>query len=873
MAQTRRGPAFPDPPRQYNSEYMDALLKSLRYELTLIHNPGDELVNRLRILNPPPDTNGLAQGDTWVGADGIVRMKNGGSGPPPPGGGVQLGGDIGGTETDPKVIGIQGYPVSSEAPADKDVLTWNAVDGWWEPEPASGFSYTLPPATASLLGGVKIGANIGVLPDGTISVAAPYTLSPATAALLGGVKIGANVSVAGDGTISVIAPVNADWLASSGLAQILNKPVIPAAQVNSDWNASSGVAMILNKPTIPGAYTLPPATASVLGGVKVGANVNVTVDGTISVAAPTAAYVLPVATSSVLGGVKQGSGVTIAGDGTLSTSGGGYTLPVATSSVLGGIKDGTGITVAADGTASWDTTQTPPVTFNGLVTANAGMTVKNNNPVGFFEPTNTFTQFQIICGSGGNFNLQWRPDSVTAFNNILSSSTSGAVTFAGPAALFNGTLTVNGVATATAGLTVQTSGNLDVWRPSLLRVVDGSSLWIYNQGNTLFGTIAFSGAGSVLIFNFPSCTYQFNQNATFSGNVTTTGAITVNNTATILTTAAAGNPSLRVYGNATSTPYLDIGYSGAFPYLLSSNGCILLSGNNALRFGTSTYGDTNDGRIVGNGVLGAPGLNIVGINSDNTGRKIGFWGTLTQVAAGPVANTLTATNFSAIVQANAGLVVTGATIDGYAGVRALSGSNNSAYSSDNSKLAYFNCDASGNMNILSTSAWLVAQNVQCSSLNCTGAGTIGNGATIGGTGIKFSAIGTTPHIHAFYWSGTLQAYVDGGSVGTITLTSERFMKEDIQAYGRGLDVIRQLKPVSYKYIPQPWRGLGQTHYGLIADEVEPVAPEMIELQTTMVEGEEKAVRFVDPRPMWFMLLNAVQELDKRLRKLEQRKAN
>ena len=30
-----------------------------------------------------------------------------------------------------------------------------------------------------------------------------------------------------------------------------NKPTIPAAQVNADWNASSGVAQILNKPTIP----------------------------------------------------------------------------------------------------------------------------------------------------------------------------------------------------------------------------------------------------------------------------------------------------------------------------------------------------------------------------------------------------------------------------------------------------------------------------------------------------------------------------------------------------------------------------------------------------------------------------------------------
>lgn len=65
------------------------------------------------------------------------------------------------------------------------------------------------------------------------------------------------------------AQVNSDWDASSGVAQILNKPTlatvatsgdyddltnkptIPAAQVNSDWNAVSGVAEILNKPSIP----------------------------------------------------------------------------------------------------------------------------------------------------------------------------------------------------------------------------------------------------------------------------------------------------------------------------------------------------------------------------------------------------------------------------------------------------------------------------------------------------------------------------------------------------------------------------------------------------------------------------------------------
>src|SRR6478736_10532173 len=55
------------------------------------------------------------------------------------------------------------------------------------------------------------------------------------------------------GILSATAPaqVNADWNASSGFAQILNKPSIPASQVNSDVTAVSGMAQILNKPTIP----------------------------------------------------------------------------------------------------------------------------------------------------------------------------------------------------------------------------------------------------------------------------------------------------------------------------------------------------------------------------------------------------------------------------------------------------------------------------------------------------------------------------------------------------------------------------------------------------------------------------------------------
>lgn len=47
---------------------------------------------------------------------------------------------------------------------------------------------------------------------------------------------------------TIITPVNADWNSGSGLSEILNKPTIPDAQVNVDWDSTSGITQILNKP-------------------------------------------------------------------------------------------------------------------------------------------------------------------------------------------------------------------------------------------------------------------------------------------------------------------------------------------------------------------------------------------------------------------------------------------------------------------------------------------------------------------------------------------------------------------------------------------------------------------------------------------------
>lgn len=94
------------------------------------------------------------------------------------------------------------------------------------------------------------------------------------------------------------------------------------APVNADWNATSGLAQILNKPTIPAAYTLPTATTSILGGVKIDGS-TILIDGNGIISAAPGGYVLPAATETTLGGIKIGAGLEIDVNGVVNVTAGG----------------------------------------------------------------------------------------------------------------------------------------------------------------------------------------------------------------------------------------------------------------------------------------------------------------------------------------------------------------------------------------------------------------------------------------------------------------------------------------------------------------------------------------------------------------------
>lgn len=134
--------------------------------------------------------------------------------------------------------------------------------------------------TSSALSGYVKSVN-GVVPDSsgnvTISVSGggssgggSYTLPTASSSTLGGVKIGSGLTINTNGVVS------ADVTSSTLTAYVKTTDLSEVAK-------SGSYDDLTNKPTIPSAYTLPNATSSMLGGVKVGSNISVS-NGTISLA-------------------------------------------------------------------------------------------------------------------------------------------------------------------------------------------------------------------------------------------------------------------------------------------------------------------------------------------------------------------------------------------------------------------------------------------------------------------------------------------------------------------------------------------------------------------------------------------------------------
>ena len=165
----------------------------------------------------------------------------------------------------------------------------------------------------------------------------------------------------------------------------------------------------------------------------------------------------------------------------------------------------------------------------------------------------------------------------------------------------------------------------------------------------------------------------------------------------------------------------------------------------------------------------------------------------------------------------------------------------------------------------------------------------GNNNTVdihrGGTGNGIRIVGSSSGAYLF-------GYTSGGSSSTIfSPFSDERLKENITDLDYGLDEILQLRPITYDWKDdvRPFPENTETQYGLLAQEVEDVMPEIVETapSTHIVTDEEgnetvedlgvmvdgslvQNTKSYEERPLTYALINAVQELSTQISDLTDR---
>lgn len=178
--------------------------------------------------------------------------------------------------------------------------------------------YSLPTASATVLGGIKVGSNLSIDANGVLSAGNSYVLPIASPTVLGGIKVGTNLSIDANGVLSStdtnttysnftrtvsglvpnpggsttnrylredgtwVIPPDTDtntWVANS--VNVAGYVAAPGAVANKVWktDGSGNPAWRDDADTV---YSLPIASATVLGGIKVGTNLSIDANGILS---------------------------------------------------------------------------------------------------------------------------------------------------------------------------------------------------------------------------------------------------------------------------------------------------------------------------------------------------------------------------------------------------------------------------------------------------------------------------------------------------------------------------------------------------------------------------------------------------------------
>ena len=323
-------------------------------------------------------------------------------------------------------------------------------------------SYSLPTATTTVLGGVKIdGSTITINGSGVIKANyTAYTLPTATTSVLGGVKIdGSTITINGSGVIS----------STGGSVYTLptaSTTVLGGVRVDGSTITISGGVI-----SSASAYSLPTASTTVLGGVKIDGN-TITLNGSSQLVANYTTYSLPSSTTSTLGGVI----IPTVGTSGITNTSGTIGLATASTSQLGGVKvDGSTITINGSGViaasgagaviykGTWNANTNTPTLANGVGVAGWQYAVSVSGTTNFGDGNISFTVGDFVLYSGTVWQ-QIAAGGVAAANTLTgttlaSNVVTSSLTTVGTLANLTVTNTITGSVSGNAGTVTSITGN------------------------------------------------------------------------------------------------------------------------------------------------------------------------------------------------------------------------------------------------------------------------------------------------------------------------------------------------------------------------------------------------------------------------------
>lgn len=223
---------------------------------------------------------------------------------------------IGNADTATSASKVNGHTVNSDVPANAKF---------------TDTVYSLPIASTSTLGGVKIGSGLTVAEDGTISAAAEYTLPTASSTTKGGIKVGSGLTMSSE-TLNHSNSITAKAAyGSTATTASANGGSITVTDIKYDAQGhitgSTDRKIILSQTTytlagLMGSAAKGSATQPVYWNGSAWTNTTHTLGKSVPADAKftDTVYTLPAATTTTLGGIIAGEGLSITTDGKLSVS-------------------------------------------------------------------------------------------------------------------------------------------------------------------------------------------------------------------------------------------------------------------------------------------------------------------------------------------------------------------------------------------------------------------------------------------------------------------------------------------------------------------------------------------------------------------------